>query len=212
MRTMPHPIRILIADDHFSARIGLTVPINGEDDMTVVAEASSVRQAIENYRHHRPDVVIMDYCLLGGTGVEATKSIRAEFPEARILMFTILDGEEDIYRAVTAGARGYISKSAQLEELLQAIRQLATGGTYFSPEITEKIRAREQRKPLTPRELEILRCIVHGLANKEIAAAIQMSEGTVKLHISLILDKLGAPDRTRAATLAIERGIVHLGE
>ena len=209
---MKKAIRILLVDDHFTARLGLSVPINGEPDMEVIAEAENAAEALRFYRKHEPDVVIMDYKLPDRSGVEALESIREEFPEARVLMFTVFDGEEDIYRAVIGGASGYLTKSAGRNEVLRAIRAVAKGKKHFPPELEDKIREREKREPLIPREVEILRQIVRGQANKEIASTLNLSVGTINLHVSKILEKIGAPDRTRAVTLAIERGIVHLQE
>lgn len=206
------PIRVLIVDDHFATRLGLALPIGNEEGMTVVAEAGTGAQAVAMYRQHLPDVVLMDYHLPDQTGVESLEAIRAEFPEARVLMLTIFDGEEDIYRAVTAGARGYLTKSSQCEDVLRAIRRVAAGATCFPPEIAAKVKAREKRKPLTPRELEILRLLVKGHSTKEIVDLLKLSMGTIRLHISLILEKLDAFDRTSAVAVAIERGIVHLGD
>lgn len=208
----PADIRVLIVDDHFATRLGLAVPINGEADMTVVAEAGTCAQAIDFYRQHQPDVVLMDYKLPDRSGVEAMEAIRAEFPSARVLMLTIFDGEEDIYRAVTAGARGYLTKSADCEEVLGAIRTVAGGATYFPEEIAAKLKAREKRKPLTSREIEILRLLAKGHSTKEIVDLMSISMGTVRLHISVLIEKLDAFDRTRAVAVAIERGIVRLGE
>jgi DNA-binding NarL/FixJ family response regulator len=205
-------IRVLIVDDHFATRLGLSVPINAEKDMTVVAEAGTGGKAVAQFREHRPDVVLMDYDLPDQNGVQALSIIRNEFPDARVLMLTILEGEEDIYRAVSAGARGYLTKSSECEQVLAAIRALAAGETYFPPEIIAKIKAREKRKPLTERELEILRLLVRGHSTKEIVDLMKLSMGTIRLHISIILEKLGAFDRTNAVAIAIERGIVRVGE
>ena len=207
---MKKAIRILLVDDHFTARLGLSVPINGEPDMEVIAEAENAAEALKLYRKHQPDVVIMDYKLPDRSGVEALESIRMEFPGARVLMLTVFDGEEDIYRAVISGAAGYLTKSAGRNEILRAIRAVARGKKHFPPELEAKILEREKREHLIPREVEILRHIVRGQANKQIADAMNLSVGTINLHVSKILEKIGAPDRTRAATLAIERGIVHL--
>lgn len=206
------PIRVLIVDDHFATRLGLSLPINNEKDMKVVAEAGTASRAIELYRQHRPDVVLMDYDLPDQTGVDALKAIRAEFPDAQALILTIFDGEEDIWRAVSAGARGYLTKSSECEQVLLAIRTIGSGATYFPPDIAEKLRAREKRTPLSDRELEILRLLVKGHSTKEIVDLMKLSMGTIRLHISLILEKLGAYDRTNAVAIAIERGIVHLGD
>lgn len=206
------PIRVLIVDDHFATRLGLAMPVNGEKDMTVVAEASTGALACKFYREHRPDVVLLDYRLPDQSGVETLEAIRSDFPKARVLMLSVFDGEEDIYRAVRAGAKGYLTKAAECEEVLRAIRVIAGDGTYFPPDIAAKLHDREQRKALTPREIEILRLLVHGLSTKEIVDQLKMSMGTIRLHIRQILEKLDAFDRTRAVAIAIERGIVHLGE
>jgi DNA-binding NarL/FixJ family response regulator len=207
---MKKKISVLIVDDHFMARMGLSVPINGEADMTVVAEARNAAQAFTLYRKHRPDVVTMDYMMPDQSGVEATRTILAAFPEAQIIMLSGRDGEEDIHRAVEAGVRGYLTKAAERDEVIAAIRTVHHGGRVFPPGVAAKLAARNEREPLTEREIAILRLIVDGRSNKEISAALHMSGGLVKLHVSKILEKLGAPDRTRAATLAIARGIVHL--
>lgn len=212
MSTAPHSIRVQIVDDHFATRLGLATPINSEPDMTVVAEASTGARALELYREHRPDVVLMDYKLPDQSGVDTLAAMRAEFPKAQILMLTIFDGEEDIYRAMTAGAKGYLTKSAECEEVLRAIRAVAVGQTYLPTEIAAKLRARDKRKSLTPREIEILRLLAKGHSTKEIVDLVGVSMGTVRLHISVLLDKLEAFDRTRAVAVAIERGIVRLGE
>jgi DNA-binding NarL/FixJ family response regulator len=204
-------IRVLIVDDHFMARLGLGVPINGEPDMKVVGEAADAAEAIAQFRKLKPDVVTMDYRLPGAGGVETAQQILAEFPEARVLMITAYEGEEDIFRAIQAGACGYLTKDASRAELLDAIRRAHAGETVLAPAVAAKLRERQRREPLIPREIDILRLIVDGRANKEIASALNLSEPLVKLHVRKILEKLGAPDRTRAATLAIERGIVRLG-
>ena len=206
------PIRVLIVDDHFATRLGLTLPINSEPDMTVVAEASTGAKAIDLYRELRPDVFLLDYRLPDQTGVDVLEAIRREFPTARVVILTMFDGEEDIHRAVEAGAKGYATKSAECEDVLTAIRDVAAGGTYFSADVKQKLKERGQRKPLTPRELEILRLLVKGHSTKEIVDLLKLSMGTIRLDISMILEKLGAFDRTRAVAIAIERGIVHVGE
>ncbi len=203
-------IRVLIVDDHFMARLGITVPINGEPDMCVVAEAEDASEALRQFRKHQPDVVTMDYRLPGESGAEAALAIRGEFPNARIIMLSAYEGEEDIHRAAQAGISGYLTKSATRAEVLDAIRRVHAGEKAYAPAIAAKLEAQQKREPLIPREVEILRHIVRGSANKEIADAMRLSEPLVKLHVRKILEKLGAVDRTRAATLAIERGIVHL--
>ena len=209
---MKTKIRILIVDDHFMARLGLSVPISREADMAVVGEARNSMEALTLYREHRPDVVTMDYRLPDAPGTDAALNIRSEYPDARILMLSAFDGEEDIWRAVHAGVRGYLTKDAEREDVLDALRRVHRGETVFPPTVSAKIIARQDREELIPREIEMLRLIVRGRSNKEIAQKLFISEGLAKLHVSKILEKLGAPDRTRAATLAIERGIVHLDD
>lgn len=208
----PSPIRVLIVDDHFATRLGLALPINSEPDMTVVAEAGTAAKAMALFDELLPDVVLMDYRLPDRTGIEATGAIRARHPGAKVMILSMFDGEEDIFRAVQAGARCYMTKCAECEEVLGAIRLIAAGGTFFPPDIAAKLAARQQRRPLTEREVEILQLLVKGLSTKDIVEAVGMSMGTIRLHISQILEKLDAPDRTRAVAVAIERGIVLLGD
>ena len=206
---MNHRIRILIVDDHFMVRLGLAEAINHEPDMVVIGQARNAAQARELFRKHKPDLVTMDYSLPGTDGVEATRQIRADSPEARIIMVSVFEGEEPIWRAVQAGVRGYLLKASESEELLKSIRTVHEGGTAFPGAIEAKITARRGREELTPRELALLRLIVEGRSNKEIAAAVFLSEATVKLHITHILEKLDVHDRTQATTAAIQRGFVH---
>ncbi|HEX8312629.1 MAG TPA: response regulator transcription factor [Chthoniobacteraceae bacterium] len=202
--------RILIVDDHFMVRTGLAEAMRGERDLQVVAKASTGAQAIADYTEHQPDVVTMDYRLPDMDGVETAKAILAQDPEARILMLSVFEGEEDIWRAVQAGVRGYLLKSCESSEVLGAIRRLALGGTAFSEDIAKRIEARRSRSTLTQREMETLAHIVAGRSNKEIIHAMGLSEGTVKLHIGNVLEKLGAKDRTQAAIIAVQRGILHV--
>jgi DNA-binding NarL/FixJ family response regulator len=155
-------------------------------------------------------VVLMDYALGAESGIEAVRSIREAAPEARVLMLTVFDGDEDVFRAVDAGVRGYLTKASLASELLTAIRALAAGDHYFPKDVKAKFDAQAQREPLSPRELETLQLIVDGLINKEIGARLGIADGTVKMHVAKVLAKLGAADRTRAAILAVERGIVRL--
>lgn len=205
-------IRVLIVDDHFATRLGLAMPVNNEPDMEVVGEAGTGSLALDLYRRLTPDVVLMDYQLPDMSGVMTLSALRASHPDAQVILLTILDGEEDVFRAVEAGARGYLTKSCECEDVLRAIRQVAAGGKFFPSEIAAKVEARKKRSPLSDRELEILRLLVRGHSTKEIVDILQLSMGTIRLHISLILSKLGAYDRTNAVAIAIERGIVHVGE
>jgi two-component system, NarL family, response regulator len=204
-------IRVLIVDDHFMARIGLAMPINQEPDMTVVAEARTAEEALELYRQHLPDVVTMDYRLPDHDGPLAVQAIRDEFPGARILMLSAFAGEEAVYQSVQSGVCGYLVKSAACSEVLNAIRTLHSGGTFFPTELADKVEARRNRPDLTPREIDILHLLAHGNTNKEIAARLGYSESLIKQELVRIFDKLGAHDRAHAATLAIERGLVELG-
>jgi DNA-binding NarL/FixJ family response regulator len=202
--------RVMLVDDHFVVRMGLAGSVDAERDLEVVAECGSGEQAVEIYPAARPDVVVMDGRLPGMSGVEATSALRAAFPGARVVILSNYDGEEDVYRAVQAGAVAYLSKTVERAELLTAIRRVAAGETYFPAAIAAKLAQRENRPELSPREMDVLRLIVSGASNKEIAKALGIAEITVKLHVSRVLEKLDVADRTQAATTAIQRGIVHL--
>jgi two-component system, NarL family, response regulator len=205
------PIRILLADDHIVVRLGLVSIIHSKPDMRVVAEAVSGEQAIELYRQHRPDLVLMDLRMPGLDGVEAMRALRGEFREARFLVLTTYRRDEDIYRALTAGASGYILKSASSDELISAIRAVSQGQRYIPPAIAARLAERMPILELSARELDVLRLICKGFANKEIASRLGIAEHTVKNHVANILDKMGAEDRTQAAVYALERGLVELG-
>src|SRR5256885_4037887 len=204
------PIRILVVDDHFMVRMGLSASLNVEPDMEVVAEAGNATSALEAYRKHRPSLVMMDLRLPGMSGTECTAAILHEFPEANILMLSTHSGEEEIYRAMQAGARGYIVKSIIREELLRAIREVHRGGTYLDPIVASQLAQRQQHRSLSTREIDVLRLVAKGFGNKEIAGALKIAEVTVKLHVSHVLEKLEVKDRTQAATVALRRGIISL--
>jgi DNA-binding NarL/FixJ family response regulator len=191
-------------------RLGLTASLNVEPDMEVVAEAANSEMALEAYRQHLPSLVIMDVRLPGVSGVEATAAIVHEFPDARVLMLSTHSGEEEIFRSLQAGARGYILKGAMREELLRAIREVYESQRYIDPVVAPLLAARMQHRSLTGRELEVLHMVARGLGNKEIAAALNIAEVTVKLHVSHVLEKLNVKDRTEAATVAMQRGIISL--
>ncbi len=204
------PIRILVVDDHFMVRMGLSASLSVESDMDVVAEAANGEAAQIAYRQHQPNLVIMDVRLPGTSGAEVTAAIVQDFPDARILMLSTHSGEEEVFRALQAGARGYILKSAMREELLRAIREVFQGRRYLDPTVAPLLAARMSHRSLTSRELEVLRMVSKGLGNKEIAASLNIAEVTVKLHVSHVLEKLGVKDRTEAATVALQRGILSL--
>jgi len=206
----PKPIRILVVDDHFMVRMGLSASLNVEPDMEVVAEAANSDAAQAAYRKHHPNLVIMDVRLPGSSGAEATAAIVQEFPDARVLMLSTHSGEEEVFRSLQAGARGYILKSAIREELLRAIRDVSEGRRYLDAAVAPLLAARMSHRSLTTRELEVLRMVAKGMGNKEIAASLNIAEVTVKLHVSHVLEKLEVKDRTEAATVALQRGIISL--
>ena len=203
-------IRILLVDDHYVIRMGLAAILGLEPDLRVVAEAEDAAGAVSAFREHRPDVTLMDLRMPGGSGVEATEAIRREFPEARIIVLTTYDMQEDIHRALQAGARGYVLKKASREELVAAIRHVHAGDRYIPPEVAGRLVERAGAEELSAREVEVLRLAARGLSNKGIAEALEFTEHTAKAHMKRILAKLGAADRTEAVTIALRRGIVSL--
>jgi DNA-binding NarL/FixJ family response regulator len=207
---MSNAIKIMIVEDHAVVRQGLAALLAITPDFTVVAQAADGRQAIEQFRRHQPDVTLMDLRLPNMTGVEAIARIRIDFPQARIIVLTTFDGDEDIYRALQAGARGYLLKGMTAEELIEAIRSVHAGKSRIPAPVAERLAERMSAPTLTGRETEVLELIVGGNSNKEIASALAISEATVKTHINSLLSKLGVTDRTQAATTALQRGIVHL--
>lgn len=204
------PIRILVVDDHFMVRMGLSSSLNVEPDIEVVAEAGSGEAALEAYRKHRPSLVMMDLRLPGMSGTECTAAMMQEFPEACILVLSTHSGEEEIYRAIQAGARGYVVKSIIREELLRAVREVYRGGQYLDPVVASHLAARKYHRPLSSREIDVLRLVAKGFGNRDIASKLNIAEVTVKLHVSHMLEKLGVNDRTQAATVALQRGIIFL--
>ncbi len=203
-------IRIFIADDHPVFRLGLAALIKAQKDMQVVGEASNGKEVLEQFRKLRPDVTIMDLRMPEMGGVETITALTKEYPQCRIIVLTTFQGEEEIYRALQAGARGYLLKDSLHTELLEGIRAVHIGQRRVPPRVAERLAQRIPLSELTPRELEILKLIVKGRGNKEIAAELDIAEGTVKNHVLKILDKLGVTDRTQAATAAISRGIIQL--
>ncbi len=207
---MADKLKIMLVDDHYLVRMGLASIIGLEPDMRVCAEASTGEQALVLFRTHRPDVTLMDQRLPGLTGSETTHAIRADFPAARILVLSTYVCDEEIYKALQFGAMGYISKSVQREELTQAIRKAASGRRHITPEVAALLAEGMSRSHLSSRELDVLRLLVGGKRNREIASILDITEGTVKLHVSSILGKLAVADRTEAVTVALQRGIVQL--
>jgi len=209
-KTTAQPIKLLVVDDHFVVRSGVVASLALEDDLEVVAEAETGDQALALYREKLPDVVIMDLRLPGKSGIESTAELMKEFPQARVLIFTTYDGDEDIYRATQAGAFGYLLKSSPREELLAAVRALAKGERYMPAAISSRLAARVAEPDLSPREQEILLLLGRGLSNKEIGGQLFISEDTVKRHISNLFVKLKVNDRAQATSEAIRRGFIHL--
>jgi len=203
-------IRVLVVEDHNVVRQGLVALLNVVDGLTVVGEAADGLEAIEQFRKCQPDVTLMDLRLPRMGGVEAIQRIRLESPQARVIVLTTYDGDEDIYRALKAGARSYLLKGMTSEELVATIRTVHSGKSHIPPAIAERLAERMGSEDLTPREFDVLKEIVDGKSNKEIATALNVSEATVKTHINSLLGKLGVTDRTQAATAAIQRGIVPL--
>ena len=191
-------------------RMGLSSSLNAETDMQVVAEAANGQAALEAYRQHRPSLVLMDVRLPGMSGAETVSAIMHDFPDARVLMLSTHSGEEEVYRSLQAGARGYILKSAMRDELLRAIREICEGRRYLDPAVAPQLAERLAQRSLTSRELEVLKMVAKGMVNKEIAAVLKIAEVTVKLHVSHVLEKLNVKDRTEAATAALKRGIISL--
>jgi two-component system NarL family response regulator len=203
-------IRILLVDDHFIFRMGLTASVQKDADLKVIAEASTGEQAIKEYRQHRPAVTLMDLHLPDMDGTEATAAICREFPEARVIILTTYRGDENIHRALQAGAKAYLLKTVLRDELLRTIRAVHQGESYLPPDIAAELAQRMSRPDLTTREHAVLTKIVQGRSNKEIAKDLFISEATVKEHVSNLFTKLHVADRTQAATAAIQRGIIRL--
>jgi DNA-binding NarL/FixJ family response regulator len=208
--TKPTQIRLLVVDDHMVVRMGLVALLNQQKDFKVVSEAEDGAQAVEKYREHRPDVCLMDIRMPRLTGMQALAAIRAEFPDARVLMLTTYDGDSDIHGALTAGASGYLLKDVEAEELVLAIREVHRGGRYLPADVAQRLAERSGTPQLTPREIEVLELLAKGLSNKEIARVLDFTEFTAKAHVRNILDKLDVEDRTGAVTEALQRGILHL--
>ena len=200
--------RILLVDDHYVVRIGMASSLNLEPDLEVVAEAENGEAAIALYREHRPDLVILDWRLPDLSGGDVIKALHAEFPAARVLVLSAFESEEVIYQALQAGAVGYLAKSSRRPELIGAVRLAAQGKAAFSADIAAKLASRIQRPSLSPRELEVVAELVKGNSNKEIATRLSISENTVKLHITHIMQKLRAKDRTHVASIALQQGLL----
>ena len=204
------PIRILSVDDHPVLRQGIAALVAGQSDMSLVAEASNGREAIQQFRAHHPDVTLMDLQMPEMSGLDALSAIRGEFPEARIIVLTTYTGDVQVLRAIKAGARAYLLKNSLHKELLETIRAVHAGKKALSPEASYQIAEHTTDDALTPAEIRVLRLIAEGNANKEIAAQLSVSEETVKGQVRNILSKLGANDRAHAAMIGVKRGIIEV--
>jgi DNA-binding NarL/FixJ family response regulator len=208
--TDPAPIRVFSVDDHPLLREGIAAVINSQQDMQLSGQASTGRDAIQQFREHRPDVTLMDVRLPDISGIDVMIAIRSEFPAARIIMFTTFEGDAEIQRALAAGARGYVLKNTPPKELADAIRHVHAGRKSIPPDVAGRLAEHLGQELLTDREKDVLLHVAAGSRNREIGERLLISEETVKVHVRHIMEKLGASDRTEAVTIAIRRGIIQL--
>ena len=205
-----NPIRILVVEDHHVVRQGLVALLSVVDDLEVVAQAADGAEALEKFATHQPDITLVDLRLPRLSGVEVIQRVRAGHPNARFIVLTTYDGDEDIFRALQAGARAYLLKGMTADTLVSTIRSVHAGKSHIPPVIAQRLAERMSTEQLTPREQDVLEQIVRGKSNKEIGTALDISEATVKTHINNLLGKLGVEDRTQAVTAAVQRGLVQL--
>lgn len=203
-------ISVMVVDDHPLIRVGIAAIVNARADMTVVAQAGTGEEALELFRRNKPDVTLMDLRLPGIGGVEAIAAMRTTRPDARFIVVTTYDGDEDIHRALEAGAQGYIIKGMPYQTLVEAIHRVHLGKRFLPPPVANALACRMPDSDLSPREMEVLLLLVAGRSNKEIAQTLDIAEATVKSHVSTILMRLGVEDRTQAVVMALQRGLVHL--
>jgi DNA-binding NarL/FixJ family response regulator len=203
-------IRVMLVDDHLAFRKGMAALIESEPDLRVIAEAGDGTKALEIFRVNKPDVVLMDLRLPGMGGVEAIIAIRKEFPDARVIVLTTFDMDEDIFRAMQSGAKSYLLKDTPEDELAETIRAVHAGRQVLPRKVAARLAERQQRADLSEREVEALQLLIKGRSNKEIGAALFITEDTVKAHLKTLFSKLHVKDRTEAAISAIRHGIVHL--
>lgn len=203
-------IRVLCADDHPLVRKGIAAILANEPDIELVDEAGNGREAVEKFRRLKPDVTLLDLRMPELDGIAAATLIRSEFPEAKLIALTSFDGDQDIYRALEAGVRGYLLKETVHTDIVHAVRLVYSGKRLMPPEVAERLAEYFPQSALTPREVEVLTLVARGLGNKEIADKLGTASGTVKMHVQNILSKLKATDRTHAVTIGLQRGIIHL--
>jgi DNA-binding NarL/FixJ family response regulator len=203
-------LRVMSVDDHALLREGIAAIINNEPNMTMVAQASGGRDAIQCFREHRPDVTLMDLRLPDISGIDAMIAIRSEFPEAQIVVLTTFEGDVEIQRALAAGARGYILKNMPPKELVAAIKRVRTGKKVIPADVATQLAEHVSEDALSEREIDVLRHVARGNRNRDIADLLCIAEDTVKVHMKHIIEKLGARDRTEAVTIAVRRGIIQL--
>jgi DNA-binding NarL/FixJ family response regulator len=203
-------IRVFSVDDHPLLREGIAAIINSQPDMTLVAQASNGRDALQRFREHLPDVTLMDLRLPDMSGIDTVIAIRTEFADARIMMLTTFEGDAEIQRALKAGARGYVLKNTPPKDLVEAIRQVHAGKKRIPPDVAAHLAEHLSDEALTDREIDVLSHVAHGNRNRDIAERLFISEETVKVHMKHIMERLGASDRTQAVAIAIRRGIIHL--
>ena len=206
----PEKFKVLVVDDHPMIRFGVSTMINAQSDMEVVGQAGDGPDAIEQFQLRRPDVTLMDLRLPGMSGVEAIRAIHALNPHARFVVLTTYEGDEDIHQALMAGAQGYLIKGMSNDALLDALRKVHAGSRFLPAPVASTLAERTPNSELSGREREVLTLLARGKSNKEIAAVLGITEATVKCHVSVILSRLNASDRTQAVVIALERGIVHL--
>jgi DNA-binding NarL/FixJ family response regulator len=204
------PIRILIVDDHPIMRVGITALIDSCKDMEAVAQAGSGEEALTLHAVHLPDITLMDLRLPGISGVETIRRIRAQCPSARFIVLTTYEGDEDIFQAMEAGATGYLVKGMPKEMLVNAVKKVHSGGRFIPPHVSQALTSRTRDSSLSSREREVLGLVAKGNSNREIAGKLGITEATVKCHVSFILTRLNASDRTQAVVMALQRGLIHI--
>ena len=201
---------VLVVDDHPILRLGVAAIINAQRDMKVCAQAGSGEEGVQLFRKHKPDVTLMDLRLPGQSGLESLRAIRSENPQAKCVVLTTYEGDEDIHQAIAAGAMGYMIKGMSHETLVDALRRVHSGCKFLPPPVMRSLQDRTPNSDLSPREREVLSLMVHGKSNREIGTMLGITEATVKCHVSVILLRLGVTDRTKAVITALQRGLEHL--